>query len=339
MQTRIGISGWRYKPWRGTFYPPDLTQKRELHFASRQLNSIEINGSFYSLQRPASWKLWYAETPDDFVFSIKGGRYITHMRKLNNIEDPLANFFAQGLLALEHKLGPILWQFPPVFAFNPERLEHFFSILPRDTKAAAALAKKHTPFMEGRSLTKTKDNRPLRHAIEIRHDSFNSPAFIKMLRDHDIALVVADTAGKWPFLEDLTSDFIYARLHGDEVLYTSGYTPPALDLWAQRIRAWTKGSELPTAQHASKTKPPKAKSRDLFLYFDNDVKVHAPFDAIALSQRLGNPLPPTPRSPLPNPPKKPPEPPGLSKKNKPQPLTHLPQQKPPQTTPNPPQPI
>lgn len=282
---RIGISGWRYKPWRGTFYPEDLAQKRELAYASRQLNSIEINGSFYSLQRPSSWKSWYSETPDDFLFSIKGGRYLTHMRKLKEPEEPLANFFAQGLLALEEKLGPFLWQFPPIFKFDPVRLEHFFTLLPRDSKSAAALAKKHTSFMKGRTFFKIKDNRPLRHAIEIRHESFNSPEFIALLRRHNIALVVADTAGKWPFLEDLTADFVYARLHGDEQLYTSGYTPGALETWAARIRAWQAGTEIPEAKHASEKRPRKRTSRSVYLYFDNDVKVRAPFDAIALAQR------------------------------------------------------
>lgn len=288
---RIGISGWRYKPWRGTFYPEDLPQKRELEFASRRLNSIEINGSFYSMQRPASWQRWHDETPDDFLFSIKGSRYITHMRKLKDIEQPLANFFAQGILALNEKLGPILWQFPPIFRYDPDRLESFFKRLPRDTKEAADLAKHHDPFMKGRTLTKAAAKHPLRHAIEIRHDSFNTPDFIALLRKHNIALVVADTAGKWPFLEDLTSDFVYARLHGDEQLYVSGYTPAALDKWAAKVNAWKKGTELPTAKHASEKPPKKRKSRDVFLYFDNDVKVRAPFDAIGLAQRTAGFVP------------------------------------------------
>ena len=292
---RIGISGWRYEPWRGTFYPEDLSQKKELHYASRQLNSIEINGSFYSLQRPSSWKQWYEETPDDFVFSVKCSRYITHMRRLKDIDEPLANFYAQGLLALKEKLGPFLWQFPPNFKFDPDRLESFFEKLPRDTKEAAKLAKKHTNFMKGRTHFTVDENRPLRHAIEIRHDSFKTPDFIALLRTHNIALVVADTAGKWPFMEDLTSDFIYARLHGDEALYSSGYTPDALDKWAARVKAWLKGTEVQDAEHASDKPPKKRKSRDVHIYFDNDLKVRAPFDAIGLSQRVGgylpNPLP------------------------------------------------
>jgi len=286
-QTRIGISGWRYGPWRGTFYPKDLPQKRELEFASRQVNSIEINGSFYSLQHVQSWQRWHDQTPDDFVFSVKGGRFITHMKKLKDVDTALANFFAQGVLALKEKLGPILWQFPPGFAFNCERFEAFFHMLPRNTEDALKLARKRNQRMKGRSLLKIDESRKLRHAVEIRHDSFKCEAFVKLLRDYDIVLVVADTAGKWPFLEDLTSDFVYARLHGDEQIYVSGYTPEALDRWAARVTAWRDGREIPDAMHASDVKPKKKRQRDVYVYFDNDVKVRAPFDAMNLAQRVG----------------------------------------------------
>src|SRR5437763_1828647 len=153
---RIGISGWTYAPWRGTFYPEDLAQKRELEYASRQLNSIEINGSFYSLQTPKSYAAWYEATPEGFVFSVKGGRFITHMKKLKDVEKPLANFFASGVLALREKLGPILWQFPPQFGFDAERFERFFEMLPRDMTAAAKLAKRHDERMKGRALVKAE---------------------------------------------------------------------------------------------------------------------------------------------------------------------------------------
>lgn len=290
-EARIGISGWRYGPWRGTFYPADLPQRRELEYASRQVNSIEINGSFYSLQHVSSWQTWYRETPDDFMFSLKGSRFITHLLRLREPEKPLANFFAQGLLALEEKLGPILWQFPPNFTFDPERIERFFHLLPRTTKDAAALARHHDERMKGRSYTRIRTERPLRHAMEIRHESFRTPEFIELLRRHAIALVVADTAGKWPFIEDISADFIYARLHGDEELYVSGYTPEALDRWAARVNAWLRGGEAADAVHVSNRKPPKSKGRDVYVYFDNDVKVRAPFDAIGLSQRIGGYVP------------------------------------------------
>ncbi len=236
---RIGISGWTYPPWRGVFFPKGLAQRRELEFASRQVNSIEINGSFYSLQRPESYRSWYEATPADFVFSVKGGRFITHMKRLKEVETPLANFFASGLLCLKEKLGPILWQLPPNFRFDPDRLARFFALLPRDTIAAAKLARKHDARLKGRAVVTADRKRPLRHCLEIRHPSFETDAFIKLLREHDIAMVVADTAGKWPLLEDVTSDFIYVRLHGDEELYVSGYTERALREWARKIRSWS----------------------------------------------------------------------------------------------------
>jgi uncharacterized protein YecE (DUF72 family) len=269
-QVRIGISGWRYVPWRGTFYPKKLTQDKELYFASRALNSIEINGSFYSLQWPSSYRKWYDETPDGFVFSVKGGRFITHMKRLRDIDEPLANFFASGVLLLKEKLGPILWQFPPNFQFEEERFAHFLEILPRDTTAAAKLAKKHAKKMKkSRVWTETDARRPLRHAFEIRHPSFRDERFFKLLRKHNAALVLADTAKKVIYIEESTADFVYARLHGDEELYVSGYTPQALDQWAAKLKRLASGG------------------RDTYVYFDNDVKVHAPYDAMSLSQRLG----------------------------------------------------
>jgi uncharacterized protein YecE (DUF72 family) len=287
-QTRIGISGWTYAPWRGVFFPEDVTIKRELVYASRQVNSIEINGTFYSLQRPGSFQAWYDETPDDFVFSVKGGRYITHLRRLKDVETPLANFFASGVLRLEEKLGPILWQFPPGFQFNHGRFVEFFDLLPTDTNSAVKLAKRHDQRLKGRSWVETSKNRPIRYAVEVRHDSFRDEAFVKLLRQHRIALCFADTAGKWPYMEDVTAgDFVYARLHGDEELYVSGYDDKALDWWAQRFRAWREGKEPADAKRIGPLSPKRARGRDVFCYFDNDVKVRAPFDAIGLARRLG----------------------------------------------------
>jgi len=292
--TRIGISGWRYAPWRGTFYPKGLAQHRELEYASRQINSIEINGSFYSLQRPEFYRQWYDQTPDDFVFAMKGGRFITHMLKLRNVERPLANFFASGPLCLKQKMGPILWQFPPQMGSMADRFDTFFKMLPRDTEAAAELAKGHDERLKGRSWTKTDTKRPIRYAVEIRHASFETPQWIDLLRRHDIALCLADTAGRWPYAEDMTSGFVYARLHGDEELYVSGYSDSALDWWAARFEAWRGGSEPPDAKRLSDKPAKKAKARDVFVYFDNDVKVRAPFDAVNLARRLGV-CPPTSR--------------------------------------------
>ena len=260
----IGISGWRYAPWRGDFYPKGLTQKNELKFASRAVSSIEINGSFYSLQRPELYSAWYAETPAGFVFSVKAPRYITHILRLREVEKPIANFLASGVLALKDKLGPILWQFPPSFKFDAEQFETFLGLLPHDTETALEMAKGCEARLEGRSYLQIDRKRRLRHAVEIRNQSFVDPAFIALLRKYDVALVVADTAGKWPYREDLTSDFVYIRLHGAEELYTSGYTEQALDNWCQRIRLWSEGGQPDDAQLISDTRPASRKSREVY---------------------------------------------------------------------------
>lgn len=295
---RIGISGWVCPPWRGTFYPRDLAQKRELAYASRELNSIEINGSFYSLQGPSSYQAWYDATPDEFVFSVKAPRFITHMKRLRNVEAPLANFFASGPLALAEKLGPILWQLPPNFQFSAQVLEAFFEQLPRTTQAAAELAKKHDERLKGRALTQSDADRTLKHALEIRHDSFKSAEFVKLLRKHRVALVVADTAGKWPAMEDITADFLYLRLHGDEQIYVSGYSDSALETWAEKIRAWQKGEDAPDATIIAPTLKARKSGREVYVYFDNDVKVRSPYDAMNLAAKL-NLRPPPGSSPDP----------------------------------------
>lgn len=265
-QIRIGISGWTYAGWRGVFYPEKWPHKRELEYASREFNSIEINGTFYRMQRPENFRAWYDTTPADFVFSVKGSRFITHMKKLKDVDDAVANFFASGVLALEEKLGPILWQFPPQLAFNADKFESFLGLLPRTTKEAAAIAKKHDERVTGRAYLRTKQDRPLRHAFEIRHDSFMNGEFFKLLRRYQAGFVVADTAGLWPYSEATTADFVYVRLHGASELYTSGYSDQELDAWAKRIRKWR---------------------LDVYVYFDNDRKVHAPFDAKRLAERVG----------------------------------------------------
>jgi len=282
-RVRIGISGWRYAPWRGKFYPKGLRQKDELAHAAGKFPTIEINGTFYSLQSPENFRRWAEATPKDFVFAVKGPRFITHMLKLARAEQPLANFFANGMLALGPKLGPILWQLPPNFRFNPERLESFFKLLPHDTEAAARLARRHDHRVKGRTLTTIDRKRPLRHAIEIRHDSFRTPDFIALLRRHRIGLVCADTV-EWPLLMDLTADFVYCRLHGSEVLYASGYDDPALKRWAARVAAWAKGGEPKDAVRIVAKPAPKRARRDVYVYFDNDAKVRAPVDAERLAE-------------------------------------------------------
>ena len=284
---RIGISGWRYAPWRGVFYPQALPQRCELSYASRVFSTIEINGSFYSLQSPQSYAAWYADTPADFVFAVKGPRFITHMKRLREVRRPLANFLASGVLGLREKLGPILWQFPSSFRFEPERFGSFFGLLPRDTAAALRLARAREPHLHGRSSLAIDALRPLRHAVEVRHESFRAPDFIALLRRHGIALVVSDTPGKWLQLQDVTADFLYLRLHGASQLYASGYTPAALDAWARRIRAWRAGREPRGGERASPKRAPPRAARDVYCYFDNtDVKLRAPADAQSLARRL-----------------------------------------------------
>lgn len=281
---RIGISGWNYAGWRNVFYPIGLPHRRELEFASHALNSIEINGSFYSLQRPSSYQRWYQQTPEHFLFSVKGARFITHMKKLREVEVPLANFFASGILALEEKLGPILWQFPPNFGWNAERFRDFFQLLPKTTKEAGVLGRRHDSKLKTSAWLKVKCDRQLRYCVEIRHPSFLVPDFFQLLREFNVAFVFADTAGKWPYVEDLTADFVYCRLHGDTKLYTSGYSGRALDRWAMRLKLWRKGYQPSNAKLV--TDKTKSGTRDLFVYFDNDAKVHAPFDAQALARRM-----------------------------------------------------
>ncbi len=268
--TRVGISGWRYPPWRGDFYPKGLPQRRELEYASRQLTSIEINGSFYSLQRPSSYRQWRDAVPEDFVFAVKGGRFLTHMKRLRDVEVPLANFFASGVLELGSTLGPLLWQLPANLAFEPEVLAGFLELLPRTTTEAARLALLHDDKLSGDRLwSGVIEERPLRHALEPRHSSFGSEESLALLHEHDVALVVADSAGRWPRFEEAVGPFVYVRLHGDTELYTSGYSDQALDQWAARLRDWT------------------GDGRDAYVYFDNDAKGFAPHDARKLIDRLG----------------------------------------------------
>jgi uncharacterized protein YecE (DUF72 family) len=284
-KTRIGISGWRYAPWRGVFYPEDLRQRDELHYASRQFNTIEINGSFYSLQNPSNYQRWYDETPRGFVFAVKAPRYVTHIKRLKDAEQGLANFFASGVLALKEKFGPILWQLPPSLRYDEEKLETFLKQLPRNSETLADMAREHDGTVE-KVIVKADRKRAIRHAMEVRHTSFVNETFIAQLRRHDVALVVADTAGKWPFLEDVTASFMYLRLHGDKVLYASGYSNAALTRWCKHIDAWRKGSEPKDATRCSNEKPRKRASRDVYCYFDNDMKVKAPFDAYKLAEKL-----------------------------------------------------
>ncbi|HSJ23451.1 MAG TPA: DUF72 domain-containing protein, partial [Longimicrobiales bacterium] len=268
------------------FYPDGLARKRELEYASRQLNVIEINGTFYSLQRPTSFETWHRQTPRGFRFAVKVSRFITHMKQLNDVATPLANFFASGILRLEEKLGPILWQFPPRMRYDRARFEAFLEMLPRTTADASRLARDHDARLEGRASFHCDVVRPIRYAFEVRHASFMNDDFVGLLREHDVALVFSDAAADWPYAEDVTTDFVYLRLHGADELYASGYGDDALDDWARKVKAWMRGSEPRGAARVSSHTAPSATGRDAWVFFDNDAKVRAPYDAMALADRL-----------------------------------------------------
>lgn len=284
-RVRVGLSGWSYGSWRGDFYPADLPRSRELEYASRRFPSIEINSSFHALQSPTTYRRWHGSVPEGFVFAVKGSRYITHRRRLREVEAPLANFFASGVLALEEKLGPFVWQLPPSFPFDPERLEAFLELLPRDTEAAAALARGHDERLAGRAHVTTSGRRRLRHALEVRHGRWLVPELVRIARRQGVALVTSHGA-TWPLTEELTAGFAYVRLHGAPVTYSSRYGDRALDRWARAIRSWRDGGEPEDAARITTRPPPRRAGRDVYVYFDNDAAGHAPKDALRLARRL-----------------------------------------------------
>jgi uncharacterized protein YecE (DUF72 family) len=264
----IGISGYNYPGWRGNFYPRDLPARRWLAYASRQFNSIELNGTFYSLKSPAVFRRWAAESPPGFIFAIKGSRFITHNLKLGRATTALGNFYASGILALGRKTGPFLWQLPATYPFRSDRLREFLDLLPRGAAHAERLARKHDHRVKRGALLKSTARVRYRHAFEPRHRSFFCDAFYELLKEYGCAPVVADTAGKFPVAEPGSAPFVYVRLHGSTTLYASGYTPEELDAWAGKVDAW------------------RSAGRDVYVYFDNDAWGHAPHDAKALAERL-----------------------------------------------------
>jgi uncharacterized protein YecE (DUF72 family) len=277
---RTGIAGWVFAPWRGEFYPAGLTQKQELAYASEHLGAIEINATFRALQKPQSFRNWASQTPEGFVFSIKGPQLVTHIKRLKDVETPLANFLASGPLALGARLGPFVWQLPPNFIYNAERLEGFLALLPKTPANAASLAGWHEDWMKD-AATSADGVTAIRHAIEVRHESFANPEFIAQMRQHNVALVTADTA-EWPTL-DVTADFVYCRLQGAPG--RESYDEADLDRWAARIAAWSEGKPMSDGTFAGP--PPEAKPRDVFAFFVSTDKVHAPRNAMALAGRLG----------------------------------------------------
>lgn len=267
----IGISGYDYQGWRGRFYPPDVPRHSWLAFSSRIFNSIELNGTFYSLKNPAVFERWAADVPAGFVFAIKGGRFITHNLKLRNCDTALGNFFASGILALGRKTGPFLWQLPASYRFDAERMDTFMRMLPRNSRDGEAVALRHDERLRRGALVDAPEFVDYRHAFEVRHPSYFCDEFYDILRAHRCGFVIADTAGKFAYAEAITADFVYVRLHGSSALYTSDYTDEELASWAAKVKAWTSGQN----------------DGDVYVYFDNDAKVHAPHNAMQLADLVG----------------------------------------------------
>ena len=292
---RIGVSGWSYKSWAESFYPEGLARKRQLEHIGQIFDTVEVNGSFYSLLTPSTYRSWYEQTPPGFLFAVKGSRFITHNKKLADVEVPLANFLASGVLALGEKLGPLLWQLPATFRFDGERVRSFLSLLPRTTEEAARLAEGHDGRVKD-PLAEMLVHRPLRHALEARHESFFTDEAVRTLREASVSLVVSDS-GSWRRVEEVTAGFVYVRLHGSPNTYASRYSDEALDQEARKIRAWSVGRIPSESRRVTKLAPPRRKSYDVYAYFDNDALGHAPHDALRLIQRVSGEAPARGRGP------------------------------------------
>ena len=258
---RVGIGGWTFPPWRGVFYPPGLPQARELEYASRQVTAIEINGTFYRTQTPASFRKWAAETPDHFVFTLKAPRFLVNRRVLAEVGSFMPKFFESGLTELGPKLGPILWQLAPTKRFDEADIAAFLALLPREL-----------------------DGVRLRHALEVRHASCAVPGLVRMAREHGVALVLADS-DTYPLIPDPTADFMYLRLQRARDEIPTGYPDAELETWTARTRAWAEGGTPPDMPLVA-GQPPAASKRDAFVFMINGAKVRAPGAATAMLERL-----------------------------------------------------
>ncbi|HSL25666.1 MAG TPA: DUF72 domain-containing protein [Acidimicrobiia bacterium] len=285
MTVRVGVSGWSYRHWRGRFYPSGLPASSELAYAAERFTSIEINRTFYSLASPSLFRRWYLTAPPGFEYAVKGSRFITHNLKLEGVESALANFCASGLLELKEKLGPILWQLSPRIALNAGRLESFLALLPADTLEVAAQAASHT--LPSREVTVEPRGRfTVRHALELRHPSFLIPEVVELARRHRVALAFSHSS-QWPYIEEITAGFVYLRLHGPGRLYASRYTAAELRQWSDRIHSWARGEQPPDARGITGRQPPPCKTRDVYVYFDNDASGYAPRQALQLARIAG----------------------------------------------------
>jgi uncharacterized protein YecE (DUF72 family) len=264
-QIRVGVGGWTFAPWRGVFYPDDLSQKAELNYMSRRLSAIEINSTYYGSQKPATWRKWADETPDSFVFTLKGSRFTTNRRVLAEAGESIGRFLDQGLTELGPKLGPILWQFASTKKFDEPDFEAFLDLLP-----------------------KTHDGLALRHCVEVRNDSFRTPAFAALLRKHKVAVVFADHSA-YPALADVTGDFVYARLQTGSDAVETAYTPDELDGWAGRLVTWAEGGRPADLEAADPGHKPDGQPREVFAFIIHEGKVRAPHGAMALIERTGRP--------------------------------------------------
>lgn len=287
-RVRVGTSGWTYDSWQDVFFPEGLARRRRLEYLASRLDTAEVNGTFYSLQRASSFRGWADATPEHFRFAVKGSRYITHMKKLRDVDEALGRFLASGLLALGPKLGPVLWQLPANLGWDAERVEQFLRRLPRTTGQMAEQAAGHTDGVPD-PCTVADQDRPVRYALEARHPSFRSAEAVQLLRDHEVALVVSDGAGEFPRFDDVTADLVYVRLHGQGELYAGAYDDRTLDGWAARIREWAAGRVPATEETIAPDDlgPERSAGRDVVAYFDNDAQGHAPRDALALAGRVG----------------------------------------------------
>lgn len=284
-KVRVGLSGWSYRDWRGDFYPHDLPRKAELAYAAQRFPTLEVNGTFYSLSTPKAMRAWYQAAPSDFVYSLKGSQFITHNKKLGDVGEAMANFMASGLLELREKLGPILWQLSPRIRFDADRVDRFLATLPHDLDELAAMARKAT-IDRPHSTERLGDNHRVRHVIEPRHESFFVDDMVDLARRHGVALAFSHSS-VWPYTEEVTAGFVYLRLHGPRKLYSSGYTTVELEHWAKRIETWARASEPDEPQRITDRRPPRRKTRDVYVYFDNDSGGHAPRDAAKLIACLG----------------------------------------------------